>query len=90
MQKIKVSNMLSPSGKAIPTQTNIKTADGVYFQSYSTLIAFENNNGDVFLDKKKWDCSVTTGRYRNIFLGESKKETQAKIKSGEYTLMDLN
>ena len=35
------------------------------------------------------DYSVTTGKYRNQFLGETKKETEAKIKSGEYILTDL-
>jgi len=44
----------------------------------------------VYLDCNKWDYSVTTGRYRNQFLGETKKETQAKIDSGEYALVDLN
>ena len=43
----------------------------------------------VYLDNA-WDYSVTTGKYRNIFLGEKKAETQAKIDSGEYILTDLN
>jgi hypothetical protein len=42
------------------------------------------------IDKNKWDYSTTTGKYRNQFLGETKKETQAKIDSGEYILTDLN
>jgi hypothetical protein len=33
---------------------------------------------------------MTTGKYRNQFLGETKKDTEAKIKSGEYILADLN
>jgi hypothetical protein len=33
----------------------------------------------VYLDENKWDYSVTTGKYRNIFLGETRKETQKKI-----------
>ena len=37
----------------------------------------------------KWDYSVTTSKYRNIFLNENKKETEKKIKSGEYVLTDL-
>ena len=44
----------------------------------------------VELDRDKWDYSKTTGKYRNQFLGETKKETQAKIDSGEYILTDLN
>jgi hypothetical protein len=42
------------------------------------------------LDKNTWDYSRTTGKYRNIFLNESKKDTEAKIKSGEYKLANLN
>jgi hypothetical protein len=42
------------------------------------------------LDRSKWDYSQTTGKYRNQFLGETKKETEAKIASGEYELIDLN
>ena len=44
----------------------------------------------VHLDHDKWDYSKTTGKYRNQFLGETKKQTQAKIDSGEYVLTDLN
>ena len=47
-------------------------------------------DGKTFLDKTYWNYSVTTGKYRNQFLGETKKETEAKIKSGEYILTDLN
>ena len=46
--------------------------------------------GQILLDKNKWDYSRTTGKYRNRFLNETKKETQAKIDSGEYVLTDLN
>ena len=41
-------------------------------------------------DKDSWDYSVTTGKYRNQFLGENKAETLKKIKSGEYKLAKLN
>jgi hypothetical protein len=40
--------------------------------------------------KINWDYSVTTGKYRNIFLEETKKETQKKIDQGIYILTDLN
>jgi len=42
------------------------------------------------LDRNSWDCSATTGRYRNLFLHENKATTQKKINSGEYELADLN
>ena len=44
----------------------------------------------IVLDKTYWNYSVTTSKYRNQFLNESTKETQAKIDSGEYKLVDLN
>jgi hypothetical protein len=61
-----------------------------YFQSYDSMIACRNSNGSIMLDKKYWDYSKTTGKYRNIFLCETKKETEKKIKRGEYQLVDLN
>jgi len=64
--------------------------DGRTFQSYDTAIVHIDKYGDVTLDKRYWDYSNTTGRYRNHFLGETKAETERKIKSGEYTLGDLN
>ena len=62
---------------------------GSAFQSYSSVIVFMYR-GKVYLDVNKWDYSKTTGKYRNQFLGETKKETQNKIDSGEYVLTNLN
>ena len=45
---------------------------------------------NTYLDKKYWNFSNTTSKYRNKFLNETTKETIAKIKSGEYKLVDLN
>ena len=44
----------------------------------------------VSLDKNYWDYSNTTGKYRNIFLGEPKKDTVKQIKIKNYELVDLN
>jgi hypothetical protein len=44
----------------------------------------------IYLDKKYWDYSVTTSKYRNIFLEESSKETAKKIEDGTYILTNLN
>ena len=61
------------------------------FVSYGKKIAEVSYlSGKVTLDSKYWDYSATTGYYRNQFLGETKKETQAKIGSGEYKLKYLN
>jgi hypothetical protein len=74
----------------VKNQFIIYTKEGQYLQSYNSIIAFRNNNREIFLDNNYWDYSQTTGRYRNLFLRETKKETENKIKNGEYILTDLN
>ena len=83
-ERIRVENF---GGK---NQFLLYTDNGVYFQSYKSIIAFRDNDGNVSLDKNTWDYSQTTGKYRNRFLNETKSETESKIKSGTYTLTDLN
>ncbi len=92
---IKVNNMKSSrNGQPVKNQFLIKTPDGCYFQSYSTIVVFQPTNPafKVAIDTETWwnVRSVTTGKYRNIFLRENKSQTQAKIDSGEYELADLN
>lgn len=89
IKKVNVQNMTGNSGREVPNQFVIDTPDGRYFQSYSSLIAFKGN-GKTYLDERYWDYSSTTGKYRNQFLGETKKETEKKIASGEYKLVNLN
>tara|TARA_R100000353_G_scaffold160438_1_gene120117 strand:+ start:520 stop:822 length:303 start_codon:yes stop_codon:yes gene_type:complete len=92
-KKISVSNIIGHSGNPIANQFEIETSDADYFQSYGSLIAkktYENNKLVIYLDERYWDYSVTTGKYRNLFLGETKRETEKKIKSGEYILTNLN
>ena len=68
----------------------IITNDGItYFQSYDTIIV-KQQNGQITLDEHYWDYSKTTVKYRNRFLGDTKKDTQRKIDSGEYKLANLN
>ncbi len=84
-----VTNMVSNRGNKIANQFIIYTTEGSIFQSYnSTIVKIEN--GKTYLDLNKWDYSKTTGKYRNIFLNENKKQTEEKIKNGEYILTDLN
>jgi len=99
---MKVENMTSSRGNKVANQFIItdegRGALGNFikretFQSYTTIIAVITVWPDglkVQLDKVSWACSTTTGKYRNIFLGESKKETLKKIESGEYILTNLN
>ena len=73
------------------------------FQSYDSIIAKKSDRGIscpcnkncgcsslIQLDEKYWNYSKTTSKYRNRFLDETTKETQAKIDSCEYILADLN
>tara|TARA_Y100001973_G_C5162212_1_gene314167 strand:- start:298 stop:579 length:282 start_codon:yes stop_codon:yes gene_type:complete len=92
MKRIRVYNMTSPRGNKIANQFEIHTKDGVYFQSYSSIIAYKRyRDGQIFLDEYYWDYSATTGKYRNIFLGDyGIEETREKIASKEYKLKNLN
>ena len=95
-----VQNMTSSNGNKVANQFIVIDEDlNEYFQSYNSMIVkkayyvsdvAEENIYQVFLDKKYWNFSNTTSKYRNKFLNETTKETQAKIKSGEYKLVDLN
>lgn len=82
--------MISGKGNAIANQFIIKIDGTLYFQSYGSIIVKIEPNGNVYLDKHYWDYSNTTGKYRNQFLGETKKETVAKINDGTYKLINLN
>ena len=88
--KMKVSNLESNKGNKIANQFEVTTNEGRYFQSYESVIVFIPNDGKIQIDSKYWDYSMTTGKYRNIFLGEDKKETQRKINDGTYILTNLN
>ena len=82
--------MVSEKGNDIPNQFKIITPQGIYFQSYSSIIAFVDNNNNVFLDEDYWNYSRTTSKYRNIFLKENTEQTKYSIKTGEYELTELN
>ena len=85
----KTTNMISNKGNKIVNQFVIYTDNGSIFQSYNSTIV-KIDSGKTYLDINKWDYSKTTGKYRNMFLNENKKQTEQKIKSGEYILTDLN
>ncbi len=88
---VKVRNMKSNNGNSVANQFEIETDDATYLQSYNSVIVKKaHNEGRVYLDEYYWDYSTTTGRYRNMFLGENKGVTQMKINNGEYILTNLN
>lgn len=82
---------LQTAGGNEPKNQEIKyEEDGEVFVSYGTKIAKKTYDGKILLDKRFWDYSVTTGRYRNQFLGEGIADTRKNIKNGVYILTDLN
>ena len=92
---MKVQNIESSNGNKIKNQFIITDEDNghIYFQSYNSIIVKKyvgQTQQHTFLDQKYWNYSNTTGKYRNIFLGETIKDTRAKIKNGTYILTDLN
>ena len=90
IKEVEVRHFTGQTGRPIPNQYMLYLDDCVVFQSYKSVIAKKFNDGSVLLDKKYWCWSKTTGKYRNIFLGEDGRATEKKIKSGEYRLTDLN
>jgi len=86
---VHTEQLLSKYGNPVKNQVVIHEGNTRTFKSYNLNIA-KITQGHVTLDEQFWDYSVTTGFYRNQFLGENKAETQRKIDSGEYLLGDLN
>ena len=92
---MKVENITSNRGNKIANQFEIRDNenDTVYFQSYNSIIVkkhYTDFGTKIYLDQKYWNYSNTTGKYRNIFINETIKDTKAKIKNGTYILTDLN
>lgn len=69
----------------------ISTKNGLYLQSYETLIAFKPRCGDTPVVTSAWDYSATTLRYLKQFLGlnsYSKKDITKMIQAGSIILDD--
>ena len=64
----------------------IYTQEGSFLMSYSSVIVFKPIKKGTIQIGKDWKYSPTTGKYRNIFLGEKKPETERKLKEGFYEL----
>jgi len=85
-----VLNMKSSKGNKVPNQFIIWTDEEQFFQSYQTIIGRRDNEGNVTLDKNRWDYSVTTSKYRNQWLGMNTKEIKKAIDNGTIKIMNLN
>ena len=65
-------------------QFEVYTYEGVYFQSYDSVVAFKPNSSEenkirVGFD---WDYSRTTMKYVGPFLGQNTAKTRKDIKDG--------
>ncbi len=70
---IKVENMTSSRGNDIPNQFELTFSNGRVFQSYNSVISIILNDSNVYYLGDDWDYSVTTSKYRNLFLNNDKK-----------------
>ena len=91
---MKIGYFYGRTGQEIANQRIEYTSEDTKFVSYDTNIVkttFDDEGKRItILDEYYWNYSRTTGKYRNEFLGENKKETENKIKSGKYILGNLN
>ena len=90
---IKAENMLSSRGKPVANQIIITDGQNRTFQSYGKVIAkigFRHGKKYVELDVNYWNFSATTSKYRAQFLGETTRETKAKIENKTYESKELN
>ena len=71
-------------------QFEVYTDEGVYFQSYDSVVAFKPNSSEekirVGVD---WDYSRTTMKYVGQFLGQNTTKTRKDIKN-EIILVDYD
>lgn len=91
--KIQVKNlakMLDAKGNPNKNQLLLNSKEGVYFQSYNTIIAFKGFSGEVELDYKYFNFSRTTIIYCNKFLNEKSGDILKKVQNGTYKLINLN
>ena len=89
-----VEKMKTKFGNDSKDQVIVHEGDRSVFISYGTPIALRKVHDIggfevVILDEKYWDYSVTTGQYRNEFLGEGIADTRKKIEDGTYQLANL-
>jgi len=84
-----IENIINSRGNRVANQFRVSTAKGIYFQSYSSVVAFVDNNRKITLGRN-WDYSNTTTKHLYNFFRScgisflnSKKEVLQAIKSGQ-------
>jgi len=90
---MKVSQLTNDKGNKVNNHFIIYDSEYTIFRSYNSNIiktTFEDGERKVYLDSYYWNYSKTTAKYRNQYLGETTKEIETKIKTGVYSLTNLN
>ena len=99
---IKVKNITNANGNEVPNQFEIivdeypSTYKTTFFQSYDSIIAkVRGFDGQIYLDEKYWDYSITTLRHLYNFLDMwgydlNKKKVLQLIEDGKFKLTNLN
>ena len=82
----RVSNITSTNGNDVPNQFMIFFENGTVFQSYKSTIAIKTQ-GKTYLTQAH-DYSVTTSKYRNLFLNDDSKGVKEGLKGGSYILLE--
>ena len=85
MKNLQVENVYN-NGRNVPNQFEIyyekDNKNYKVFQSYSSMI-IKWENGKIIEIGNNWDYSRTTGKYRNLLTGTTKKEFE-KILENEF------
>ena len=89
VDKVKVSQLINDNNNPAANQFVIKTPNGIYFQSYDSVVAFYDNDHKLYLGRD-WDYSNTTRKHLYIFIRDytkycirSRKELLDYITEGE-------
>lgn len=92
MTNFNVRNLINDNGNAAANQFIINTPKATYFQSYGSVVAKIDRNGNLILSTD-WDYSKTTIKHLYIFLRMygyrhlcCAKDMRKAIKDGEVTL----
>ena len=81
---MKVRNMRSANGNKVANQFIITDGNKFTFQSYDSEIITINYDNHTITVGVDWDYSVTTGKYRNMFLKGQGFRDIANKKDFEY------
>jgi hypothetical protein len=92
MLPVKVHQLISRTGRAVPNQFIITTNTGECFQSYETIIGFRpyKDGAKTSLDMSSWDYSRTTVKYLCQWLDITPAELRQAVKNNVFHLINLN